>query len=203
MILTSSLTFSQGNIFLPDRTFMYAVEYSTESLSVLDTIKITATGRPWKTDPQKQLELLINYDLESLDTSVFSGLPSIGWVNTDTTGVVDNESTCWFHPPRHNQYKMLELAPFPRVEYPLQVNKSYSRILFIGDGWGDISNTKVVWHYSITEKRRDNWRVTAQAIPNEKPEKMSQLEFTFSVTEGFIDLHYILFDGTTISMKKI
>ncbi|MEX1002511.1 MAG: hypothetical protein WDZ35_10395 [Crocinitomicaceae bacterium] len=203
IVLISTYVFGQGNIFSPDRTFLYAIEYTADSITIMDTITITTTGSPWKMDPDKQLEIIITYDLESLDTSVFSGQSSIGWVNSDTTGAVDNDNTCWFHPPRHNQYKMLELAPFPRVEYPLQTDKTYSRMLFIGDGWGDISNTKVVWHYKVIRQVGDNWTISAEAIPANRPENISQLEFIFNRTEGFIDLHYILYDGTIIKMERI
>lgn len=156
MLLASFLTFSQSSIFLPGRNFHYVVEYSHESQTVKDTIKIVATGGPWNTDSQKQSELIITYNLEGLDTSFFSNIPSIGWVTADTTGVVDNQNVCWFHPPRHNQYRLLELAPFPRVEYPLRVGKTYARILFIGNGWGDISNSKIRWDYEVIEKKAKN-----------------------------------------------
>lgn len=203
IVLISTLTFGQGNVFSPDKTYLYAVEYTAESIKTMDTIKISATGKPWRTDPKKQLEIIISYNLENLDTSIFAGQSSIGWVHSDTTGAVDNDNSCWFHPPRHNQYKMLELAPFPRIEYPLQVDKVYSRMLFIGEGWGDISNTKVVWHYSVIEQAGDCWKISAQAIPDDKPSNVNQLDFTFSNKEGFTELRYTLYDGTTIEMKII
>ncbi len=202
-VLVNTLTFAQGHIFSLDKTYLYAVEYSAHSITTMDTIKISATGRPWQTDPDKQLEIIITYNLENLDTTIFAGQSSIGWVNSDTTGAVDNDNSCWFHPPRHNQYKILELAPFPRVEYPLQADKTYSKVLFIGDGWGDISNTKVVWHFKVTGQVGDYWTISAKAIPDNKPENISQLDFIFSSKEGFTELHYRLYDGTTIKMKRI
>lgn len=153
VLSVSAPAFGQGQIFRPDRSFVYAVAYVTADATVLDTLRIACTGRPWKADPDKQVELVIHYDLERLDTALFAGQASIGWVHTDTTGAVDNDRACWFHPPRHNQYRMLELAPFPRVEYPLEVDRRYSRALFIGEGWGDLSNTKVLWHYRIADGR--------------------------------------------------
>lgn len=203
IVLISTLAFSQGNIFAPGKTYLYAVEYTADGITTMDTIKISATGRPWRADSDKQLELIITYNLENLDTSMFSGQSSIGWVHSDTTGAVDNNESCWFHPPRHNQYKLLELAPFPRIEYPLRVDKAYSRILFIGEGWGDISNTKVVWHYKVTGQNGDFWKISARAIPDNKPAKTNRLDFTFSSKEGFGELHYTLYNGTTVKMTRI
>lgn len=203
VLSVSAPAFGQGQIFRPDRSFVYAVAYVTADATVLDTLRITCTGRPWKADPDKQVELVIHYDLERLDTALFAGQASIGWVHTDTTGAVDNDRACWFHPPRHNQYRMLELAPFPRVEYPLEVDRRYSRALFIGAGWGDLSNTKVLWHYRITGRTGDRWTIAAEAVPEDEPGKSSQLEFTFSSEAGFMDLHYTLHDGTRISMTRV
>ncbi|MCF8231576.1 MAG: hypothetical protein K9J27_05245 [Bacteroidales bacterium] len=202
IVLISTLTFGQDNIFSPGKTYLYAVEYTAEGITTMDTIKIAATGRPWRTDPEKQLEIVITYSFENLDTSMFAGQSSIGWVNSDTTGAVDNKKSCWFHPPRHNQYKLLELAPFPRVEYPLKVGNAYSRILFIGEGWGDISNKKVVWHYKVTGQNGGLWKISARAIPDNKPTKTNWLDFTFSKKEGFTELYYTLYNETTVKMTR-
>jgi len=112
IVLITTLTFGQGNIFSPGKTYLYAVEYTADAITTTDTVKIQATGRPWRVDPEKQLEIVITYSLENLDKSMFAGQSSIGWVHSDTTGAVDNNESCWFHPPRHNQYRFLEPAPF-------------------------------------------------------------------------------------------
>ena len=203
MVLINTFVFGQVKIFSPDKTFLYAIEYTADNLTTMDTIKITTTGKPWQTAPATQVEIIITYENEGLDTSIFAGQSTIGWVDAETTGAVDNDKFCWFHPPRHNQYKILELAPFPRVEYPLEVGKTYSKILFIGEGWGDISNSKVDWHYKVTGKEGDDWTISAQAIPDNIPTSVNQLNFTFNVNNGFLDLQYTFYNGTTIKMKRI
>ncbi len=203
LFLINTLSFGQGNIFSAGKTIVYAVEYIQDGISTLDTVKITTTGRPWQVAPDKQLEIIITYDFESLDTSIFRNMSSIGWVNSDTTGAVDNEESCWFHPPRHNQYKILELAPFPRVIYPLHVDKTYSMMLFIGEGWGDISNTKVVWNYKVTGQVDDHWKISAEATPDNNPAHINHLDFVFSKKHGFIELLFSFYNGTIIKMKKI
>lgn len=202
-ILMYTLSFAQGDIFSSEKTIIYAIEHTTDSIVIMDTVKITATGKPWQVAPDKQLEIIITYDFESLDTSIFRNISSIGWVNSDTTGAVDNEETCWFHPPRHNQYKILELAPFPTIEYPLHVDKTYSRVLFIGEGWGDISNTKVVWNYKVIGQVDDLWRISAQATPDNNPTNPNHLDYVFSNNHGFIELLYTFYNGTIIKMKRI
>lgn len=193
----------QVDIFHKGKTFTYAVAYIAENIHVRDTITLTPTGNPWRIAPDKQRELIINYNLAGLDTSVFAGLPSIGWVHADTTGFVENAQTCWIHPPRHNQYKILELAPFPRVEFPLEAGNTYARVLFIGEGWGDISNTKVKWNYEIMGETDGRWHIRASAIPELRSNEVNTLEFEFHPEEGFDQLEYSFSDGVKISMVRI
>ena len=55
IVLITTLTFGQGNIFSPGKTYLYAVEYTADAITTTDTVKIQATGRPWRVDPEKQL----------------------------------------------------------------------------------------------------------------------------------------------------
>jgi len=203
LFLMNTWAFGQGKIFSTGKTIVYAIEYTQDSILTLDTITITATGRPWQGAPDKQLEIIIKYNLEHLDTSLFRNASSIGWVNSDTTGAVDNLESCWFHPPRHNQYKTLELAPFPRVEFPLHDGKTYSKMLFIGEGWGDISNTKVVWDYKVTGQKVDLWKISAKATPDINPAHINHMDFVFSKNYGFIELLYTFYNGTIIKLERI
>lgn len=192
----------QSNVFSTNLTVDYAVEYIDSNVIVYDTIAIFVTGRQWQTDAN-QKEIIISYAIDQIDTSVFRGLFSIGWINADTTGAVDNEKFCWFHPPRHNQYSILELAPFPRVEYPLRIGKKYARLLSIGEGWGEMSNSKITWSYNVVEHVGNNWKITSIAIPDKEPEKINRLDFVFNEIDGFLELNYLFDNGIKINMKRI
>lgn len=193
---------AQDRIFAAGRVFRYAIEYSKGNISVRDTVRMEITGNGWKAAPQTSREMVIHYSFAHLDTSIFRGMPDIGWVSADTTGAVENEKTCWIHPPRHNQYRMLELAPFPRVDFPLEEGRQYRKILFISDGWGELSDTKVYWNYTIRSGRDAVWQISATAEPRATPGAINRLIFTFSEREGFLFMDYGFHDGTRILMKQ-
>lgn len=199
----SAMAQGQNAIFIKGKTFQYAVEYIAENINVMDTISLTPTGNPWRIAPDKQREIIITYNLAGQDTSIFADLPSIGWVGADTTGFVESVESCWIHPPRHNQYKILELAPFPRVDYPLEAGRTYARMFFIGAGWGEISNTQVTWHYEIIGETDGRWHITARATPKLRPNEVNTLDFEFHPTEGFDKLRYSFYEGVSIYMVRI
>ncbi|WP_367328838.1 hypothetical protein [Lentimicrobium sp.] len=193
---------AQDKIFRAGNAFNYAIGYSNRDIFVQDTIRMEITGKGWKAAPETSREMVIHYSFAHIDTSIFRRIPDIGWVHTDTTGAVENEKSCWIHPPRHNQYRILELAPFPRIDYPLEEGRRYKKILFISDGWGDLSNTKVYWNYNIHSCKDGIWHISATAEPTVTPGAINSLDFTFSVNQGFLTMDYRFQDGTRIIMKQ-
>ena len=201
--MSGILSFGQEGIFKENNSFKYSISYETEHFKTYDTITIVSTGKMWEGAPKSQKEIIINYDLERIDRSYFSDLQTIGWVHSDTTGAVENESSCWIHPPRHNQFMILELAPFPEVDFPLEVGKKYSRVLFIGDGWGNISNSKVSREYEVKNQKEEDWFISAEARPTAYPDDVNRLEFIFNEKEGFTSLKYTFGNGIRIDMERI
>lgn len=203
LLLSSALAFSQENIFTENAIFKYLISYETDHFKTYDTITILATGKMWKQAPKSQKEIIINYDLDKIDRAHFINLQTIGWVNSDTTGAVENESTCWIHPPRHNQFRILELAPFPRVDFPLKTGNTFSQILFIGDGWGNSSNSKVNWEYEVKNYKQESWFISAEAHSSAYPDDVNHLEFIFNEKEGFTSMIYTFSNGIVIEMERI
>lgn len=52
------------------------------------------------------------------------------------TGVVDNQSNIWLHPPRDSFFKVLNLSAYPFVKFPLQTGKKWVYELKVGKYWG-------------------------------------------------------------------
>lgn len=203
LIFCCLFSIGQIPVFAPGKIISYHIEYKTDAFTTTDTIRIVVTGNLWKQSPGNQKEIIINYDLKNIDKSLFRGIASIGWVDADTTGAVENDKTCWFHPPRHNQFKLLELAPFPQVDFPLELDRTWSKILFIGAGWGEISNTKVYWNYRITGYSDSAWMISAEAISSGSQTEINRLDIVFSETEGFEKLNYSFSNGTKVNMLRI
>lgn len=203
LLLSGFLAFGQESIFNENTIIKYSIKYESVHFKTYDTIRIVITGKMWKQAPKSQKEIIINYDLEKINKAYLSDLQTIGWTHSDTTGAVENENTCWIHPPRHNQFMILELAPFPRVDFPLEIGKKYSGILFIGDGWDNISNSKVNWEYEVKNQKEENWFISAEARPTAYPDDVNRLEFIFNKKEGFTCLKYTFSNGIRIDMERI
>jgi hypothetical protein len=53
------------------------------------------------------------------------------------SGIVENERNLWMHPNRDCLFQILELNPFPYIQYPIKKGKTWKWRLSIGSQWGD------------------------------------------------------------------
>jgi hypothetical protein len=53
------------------------------------------------------------------------------------SGIVENERNLWMHPNRDCLFRVLEINPFPYIQYPVEKGKIWKWKLTIGDHWGD------------------------------------------------------------------
>jgi len=95
------------------------------------------------------------------------------------------------------------MAPFPRVEFPLEAGKTFQSSIFIGEGWGELSNLMFRWNYTIENKTHGFWNISAEAILDGEESAKSELHFTYDEVSGFGDLFYIFSDGTSISFQVV
>lgn len=202
-LIHAAIAHCQEPMFKAGSDIRFLVEYYDSVNSVIDTIRITTTGKAWEVDPDNQIEIIYSFYPNSFDSARFSYLPSQGWVKTETTGAIDNAELCWFHPPRHNQYRILETAPFPRVRFPLTLNDSYSRILLIGEGWGEFSGLKFIMHYKVVSCVNEDWTIEAEGYPEPDPEKVNTVVFIYNQSLGFIKFDYYFNHGTRITMNRM
>lgn len=135
------------NIFKPCRTFIYRAQYWDLDRNLIsdELIRVDVPGTAWEYQPESQDEIVIQYqydpeDIDSLEK--YSLNPVLNhWTSKTTTGIIETADRVWIHPFRSNQYNFTEVAPFPEVDFPLEVGKIWSGNLSILDGWG-------VWEHS-------------------------------------------------------
>ncbi len=53
------------------------------------------------------------------------------------SGIVENERNLWMHPIRNCLFRILELNPFPYIQYPIKKGNAWKWSLSIGSQWGD------------------------------------------------------------------
>nr|WP_321354515.1 hypothetical protein [uncultured Draconibacterium sp.] len=61
----------------------------------------------------------------------------VDFLAAGNTGVVENDRNVWIHPPRSSFFKVLNTCPYPYVQLPLSVGKTWSDKMKIGEQWGD------------------------------------------------------------------
>ena len=208
-LFKTALLIGQTSIFSEYVDFEYLAIYedSINQIYIKDTIRLTITDLPWKNQPDKQKTMIWEYktNIDSIDKSK---IYSIGWMKFDSTGFIENDQKIFIHPPRHNQYTYTEIAPFPQIDYPLELNKKYRRILFIGSGWGEWDNLKLKNEYEIYkneailffEKKLDCWFINSTS---HSELGQSSMDFIFSTEIGFIEMNYTFYDKKKITFKLI
>lgn len=92
----------------------------------------------------------------------FFGQTKIKWeyydkdslINTEITGLVEDSTEIWIHPPRFNYpFVFTESAPFPEIRYPLVSGKTWNSVLTIPKGnfkEVGLDGSKVSKNYKIT-----------------------------------------------------
>ena len=203
VFLSLFFVFGNGQIFTHDRKFIYIVQYhqNEHNITTDEEISLTITGKMWKVSAE-QKESIWQYYTKSETQHLFKDQFSLGWFSSDTTGIIENDKKIWLHPPRHNQYLLMEIAPFPDFRKKSKVGDQYSSITFIGSGFGPWEGKKVKSTYSITniDKGKEDSLWTINAI-SEVEGKTNNCEFIFSDKRGFISLSYSFFNGDRITMK--
>ncbi|SDX58014.1 hypothetical protein [Aequorivita viscosa] len=121
-------------------------------------------------------------------------------IGMEATGMIENDSTIWLHPPRDRYFKILELNPFPEIQFD---KENWQTTLEVGEHWGNErwktwkGNIIINSDYSYN---RDDGKVTA--IAN------SELGITHLVTDfdkmnGLKKLDYTNIDGSRIVLELI
>jgi hypothetical protein len=172
------------------------VQYTSKHDSVIDTLRLILHGDLWKFYSRKESRLITSENNWSID-----------WVYSSTdkknTGIIENDSLVFMHPPRSNQYAILEYCPFPQIQFPLYIGKSWNFDLEVGGVWlkaikrnveGQTMVTssytvigKISWYCPFLKKDIDCYEI--KAIGNTKFGNTS-LQAYFSEVYGFVYLDY-------------
>jgi len=128
------------------------------------------------------------------------------------TGVIENDKNVWIHPPRKDNFRILEINPFPFAKGPYKVGNEYKWQLKIGDQWAD-PNWKV-WSgaiennisYKITDKLTmdmDFGSVDVYEIKATAKSRIGETHLTsyFSKKYGFVKCHYTNIDSSELILE--
>ncbi|MEL7123823.1 MAG: hypothetical protein AAFO07_30570, partial [Bacteroidota bacterium] len=132
---------------------------------------------------------------------------------TELTGLIENSEKIFIHPPRNNGFSITEMSPFPELELPLEVGKTWSTTLSLPQEWSDITKVEfegtanVYADYTIVGKetlaspfgKREVWKIEATGRSNKLG--TSKSVFYFHEEIGFLRLHYFNVDDSQIVLN--
>lgn len=137
----------------------------------------------------------------------------------EQTGVVEDSTQIFLHPPRSFNFSITEFAPFPYLKLPLEIGKRWNGELHIPSYWItkaklDIemptnSTTIMISHeYSVMGKERietplgplDCFIIKAEGLSDFGT---STLMMYFNETHGFIKLDYLFFTGEELKLSLV
>jgi hypothetical protein len=200
-LLTSSLI--NGQVYSKTGKFSYTIAYfqKENNLSTQEIIELNLTGKKWKWD-NSQLEGLWTYLTQPGTKHKFKKQKTLGWCNVDTTGIIENQYRVWMHPPRHNQYCLTELSPFPDFRKNTIVGDTYATSLSIDLGWDNWDGKKIISTYTIKDCNHQSidtvW--TIEAI-SQFGEFTNTAKFIFNERMGFTSIEYNFYNGDTLTMN--
>jgi len=203
------------NVFKPCREMTYRAIWRDKSGKVItnNRIKMMATGLRWEMQPELQDEIIIQLEYSEHDiaqTNKYQLNKQIldrRWIDEGIEGVVENVDEVWMHPFRLNQYNFTEVAPFPEVQFPLKVGKSWSGGLSITGGWGDWNNSSGNFQYEVLgiEEVKTKYGLIGSCWRIQSKSKYefgdSVFEYWFNEDLGFVKKEYRNYGDQTLSIE--
>ena len=133
------------------------------------------------------------------------------WTN-EMTGLIENEKNIWFHPPRTNLFKILELNPFPYIKSPYMIGNKWEWKLTVGSHWSDKRwfewEGKVInqYDYEIIQKLHLKTKIGKLECYQIEGVTQNRLGTTklisyFNEQYGFVKLEYTNIDSTMIIIE--
>lgn len=130
------------------------------------------------------------------------------------TGVLENDTTLWIHPPRNGRYKTLELSPFPYIKLPARQGQRWPWSLAVGHQWADprwaVWRGQILLNHSYQTLGQQLlatplgsltcWLVRAQTSC---PVGTSSLDSYYHPQLGFVRLAYRTIDGHRLTLNLV
>lgn len=199
-----------GKIFVKGRKLTYHVAHFTPDgqPGPSDTLALTSYGdfKPGQYDTvTTQIKVGFSYDGHSQPNNSLPG---------SFAGVIETDSLLWSHPPRRDQYAILELSPFPYVKLPAASGRQWTWELGVGHQWGNPQ--WATWRGEMLV--RSTYRITGQRAVQTKlglltcwviqaratcPRGVSSLEALYHPRYGFVQLNYRNLNGSRMEFALI
>lgn len=184
--------------FPPCRSVHYDLELkdSTNQTMLTNRLNLFVPGKPWNMD-KKQDEIIWSMPDSKKNKRSYQKLNFVKetnlWTGWEVTGVIENSRKVFLHPFRSNEMEILQYLPFPLVELPLTINKTYFESLSIYDETGKIMSCNFEYkvdsliEISVKEEVWPVWHISATSLCGNES---GALRMLFNEDLGFVEMNY-------------
>ncbi len=185
-----------NKVFVQGNALTYSVESTSEELDLPEKVIYTVLALP----PKKRT-------IKNQTEVVITRIPDSK--RLENTGIVENDSNLWIHPPRTGVFNILETCPFPYVKFPITENTVWEDQVSVGDQWSQgmwkgrmLFNIK----YKVIGKKQiemDNIRFDCWVIEGVANSSVGSTKtiITYHEDEGFIELAFTTLKGEALTFK--
>lgn len=209
-----SKTLKIRNIYKKGKIYTYKAIYKDSNGKELSnsTIKVIPSSERIAFAPERQDRVTYVYENYEKDSQNLSNhnlnKEYQDWTYTAEEGIIENVERVWIHPMRQNQYKFTEVAPFPDVRLPLELNKTWETTLNIGNSYGEWANSSGISEYEVINKGAltfedtniEYWEIKSKSS---FPFGVSELNYKFNENLGFIEMKYKNYAGEKLDIKMV
>ncbi|WP_022822994.1 hypothetical protein [Hymenobacter norwichensis] len=190
-------------IFTEHKEFIYRVSCTSSNgqTASADTLVLLSSGSPWN----------LNVGQKKIAWGKRTAGKNTG---LNGTGVVEDSLRLWIHPPRFDQYAILELSPFPEVKKPFIPGQQWYWGLEVGSQYANPA--WAVWQGNMLVKTR--YKATGQQTIETALGKLtcqeilatstcaagrSTLRTLYHPEYGFVLLDYVNIDASKMKLQLI
>jgi len=160
----------------------------------------------WELGKEKNIEFL---GLEMMEGTINGGQKTIRWnyynsdfkkITEEVTGLIENDSIIWLHPPRIKYFQILEINPFPEVRLH---EKEWSTDLKVREQWGNKrwktwkGNLNIISKYKFDKQKG---KIVSEAHTGIGTTKLIS---EFNIEKGFTKFEYTNINGSRILLELI
>lgn len=176
--------------------FNYTIEESNKTQKGI--IYLGCLGKPWPFE-ERQAAVIWTTKSDELNRKVF------------TTGIYEEKEFVWLHPPRQDEFSILEYSPFPQIRFPVSNNMTWKRSFTPGKNWvnkefnikeDDILkfnyiNTGIAFH-KLKNENLECWEIEAESTNLKVQTNFSGL---FNSEYGFVKMVFQNINNSTITLE--
>ncbi len=178
----SKVTDTNNHIFTPGKQLTYLASFDNpEQDSIWIRYSVLSLKNNQKTN-KRQTEVGITY----------SNVPN----SLEQTGIVENEINLWLHPPRSREFKLLEVFPYPYLQFD---ETSWKTTLLMSGHWIDTIDNKQKIQLNLSYENRKEVLLTnplgeLQCLLTESSSESAlgtfHLSSYYHPEYGFVQLNY-------------